>query len=121
MSVSKDNGMSWSFAEDTEILNSGTSVEVIALRDGRWLMVNNDTEKGRNSLLASISDDEGKTWKWNRHIEKAEAGSYHYPSVIQAKDGMIHVTYSHYAPSGQPKAEGIKHAKFSTDWVTDNR
>jgi predicted neuraminidase len=117
MSVSKDNGLSWSFAEDTDILNSGTSLEVIALRDGRWLMVNNDTEKGRHSLLASISDDEGKTWKWNRHIEKADAGSYHYPSVIQTRDGMIHVTYSHYAPSGQPKAEGIKHAKFSVDWV----
>lgn len=117
VSVSKDNGMSWSFAEDIEVPNSGTSLEVIVLRDGRWLMVNNDLEKGRNSLLASLSDDEGKTWKWNRHIEKAEAGSYHYPSVIQTRDGSIHVTYSHFAPPGQEKAEGIKHVKFPVEWV----
>ena len=118
VSTSKDNGMSWSLAEDTEIFNPGSSLEVIGLRDGRWLMVNNDLEKGRNSLLASISDDEGKTWKWNRHIEKADAGSFHYPSVIQSRDGMIHVTYSHFAPPGGEKAEAIKHAKFPVEWVT---
>jgi predicted neuraminidase len=121
VSTSKDNGMSWSLAEDTEVFNPGSSVEVIALRDGRWLMVNNDLENGRNSLLASISDDEGKTWKWNRHIEKAPAGQFHYPSVIQTRDGMIHVTYSHFAPPGGEKAEAIKHAKFSVDWVTEKQ
>ena len=116
IAYSKDNGMSWTDASDTDIPNSGTSVEVIALKDGRWLMVNNDLEKGRHSLLVSISDDEGKTWKWNRHLEKHEAGQYHYPSVIQARDGSIHVTYSFFAPGGT-KSESIKHAKFPVEWV----
>ncbi len=118
MSRSNDNGMTWSGAIDTEIPNSGTSVEVIALEDGRWLMVNNDLEKGRNSLLVSLSDDEGKTWKWNRHLEKHEGGQYHYPSVIQARDGSIHVTYSYYeAPPS--KLQNIKHVKFPVQWVLE--
>jgi predicted neuraminidase len=116
VSYSKDNGMTWTDSADTAVPNSGTSVEVIALRDGRWLMVNNDTEKGRHSLAVSLSDDEGQTWKWTRHLEKHEAGQYHYPSVIQARDGSIHVTYSYFAP-GTPKSEAIKHAKFPVEWV----
>jgi predicted neuraminidase len=118
VSYSKDNGTSWSDAKDSEIPNSGTSLEVIVLKDGRWLMVNNDLEKGRHSLLVSLSDDEGKTWKWNRHLEKHEAGQYHYPSVIQARDGSIHVTYSHFAPP-PGKSECIKHAKFAVEWVVE--
>ena len=31
-------------------------------RNGRWLLVNNDTEKGRHSLAVHVSEDEGRTW-----------------------------------------------------------
>lgn len=124
-SESKDNGVSWTVASDTDIFNSGTSVEVIALASGEWLMVNNDTERGRHSLVAWISDDEGRTWKWKRHIEfdqrEEKAGSFHYPSVIQASDGTIHVTYSYFMnhiPQGQPR-KSIKHAAFNVDWVKE--
>lgn len=124
-SESKDNGISWTVASDTDIPNSGTSVEVIALASGEWLMVNNDTERGRHSLVAWISDDEGRTWKWKRHIEfdqRAEqAGSFHYPSAIQASDGTIHVTYSYFLnhiPQGQPR-KSIKHAAFNVEWVKE--
>jgi predicted neuraminidase len=112
-SESKDNGQTWSAVTDTDILNSGTSVEAIALRDGRWLMVNNDTEKGRNSLAVTLSDDEGRTWKWKRYLEREETGSFHYPSVIQARDGSVHVTYSYFVAEGK----SIKHARFDPEWV----
>lgn len=124
-SESRDDGVSWSAAVDTDILNSGTSVEVIALQSGEWLMVNNDTEQGRYLLTASISDDEGATWKWKRAIETdrrgEKPGSFHYPSVIQAADGTIHVTYSYFLnhiPEGQPR-KSIKHAAFNVDWVKE--
>jgi len=42
----------------------------VRLANGHWLLVRNDTIRGRNSLAVSISDDEGKTWKWTRHLEK---------------------------------------------------
>jgi predicted neuraminidase len=111
-SESKDEGATWSPVRDTQIPNPGSGLEVINLNDGSWLLINNDTEKGRGSLLVSISDDEGKTWRWNRHIERGE-GSYHYPSVIQASDGTLHASYSHFTAEGK----SIKHAHFNIDWV----
>lgn len=118
IAYSKDNGMSWTNAEDTEIPNSGTSVDVIALKDGRWLMVNNDTEKGRNSLAVSLSDDEGRTWKWTRHLEREPTGEFHYPSVMQTRDGWVHVSYSHFSGE-RNKQQSIKHARFNTEWVME--
>lgn len=112
VSTSKDDGVTWTSAADSEIPNPGTSLEVVRLKDGRWVMVYNDLEKGRNSLAVALSDDEGATWKWKRNLDKGE-GQYHYPSVIQAKDGSIHATYSIFEKAGK----SIKHAQFNTEWV----
>jgi predicted neuraminidase len=75
--------------------------------------VYNDTTRGRNSLAVSISDDEGKTWKWTRHLEKHAQGGYHYPSVIQGRDGKIHALYSYFVDGGK----SMKHAAFNEEWV----
>lgn len=117
MSVSKDDGVSWSIATDTDILNPGSSLEVIQLKTGEWLMVYNDTEKDRDSLRAIVSDDEGKTWKWSRHLERDPNGRFHYPSVIQGADGMIHATYSQFMKTPEGERKTIKHAVFNLDWV----
>ena len=117
MSESKDDGESWSEARDSDILNPGTSVEVVRLSNGHWIMVYNDLERGRFSLVAAVSEDEGRTWPARRHLDGrpgAEVPSqYHYPSVIQARDGFIHVTYSYFTPEGK----SIKHARFDEAWV----
>ncbi len=117
ISYSKDDGVAWTPAIDSDIPNPGTSLEVIRLRNGDWIMLFNDVERGRHSLAAAISADEGATWKWKRHLDgnSAQAGAiqYHYPSVIQAKDGSIHVTYSYFVADGK----SIKHVRFSEDWV----
>jgi len=115
MSISKDDGYTWSYAVDTDIPNPSSSVEVIALKNGNWVMVFNDTEDGRHSLAAALSDDEGKTWKWKKHIEhkKDGKGSFSYPSLIQARDGMLHATYS-YRFNGK---RTIQHAEFNEEWI----
>ena len=59
-SLSRDNGETWSAARDTDIPNPGSSLEVIVLRDGRWLIVYNDSTKSRDNLTVAISEDEGK-------------------------------------------------------------
>jgi predicted neuraminidase len=117
VSESKDDGESWTEARDSDILNPGTSVEVIRLKNGHWLMVYNDLERGRYSLVAAISEDEGKTWPARRHLDGRPGtevpSQYHYPSVIQARDGAIHATYSYFTPEGK----SIKHARFDEAWV----
>jgi predicted neuraminidase len=116
---SADQGVTWSQGEDSGVPNPGSSLEVVALRDGSWLMVHNDTEQGRARLSAWLSSDEGLTWPHRRAIEDTPGGSYSYPSVVQAADGRVHVTYSHVdpAPGGGTRREAIKHVVFETAWV----
>ena len=117
ISFSKDDGETWTQARDTEIPNPGSSLEVVRLTNGHWIMVYNDLEQKRYSLVAALSEDEGATWKWKRHLEGSPAApatnEYHYPSVIQAKDGALHVTYSYFVAEGK----AIKHVRFNEDWV----
>ncbi|MFO1021967.1 MAG: sialidase family protein [Planctomycetales bacterium] len=113
--ISKDEGQTWTPAKDTEIPNPGSSVEVMTLKDGRWAMIYNDEETGRHSISMALSEDEGKTWKWKRKLDEAKPreGGFAYPSMIQSKDGRIHVSYT-YSPRG---SESIKHAVFPVDWI----
>jgi predicted neuraminidase len=85
----------------------------VRLRNGHWVLVHNDTSSGRNQLAVSLSTDEGLTWKASRHLEQQPTGSFHYPCVIQAKDGMIHAVYSYFCDEGKT----MKHAAFNEDWI----
>lgn len=127
VSESKDQGVTWSPVADTAIPNPGSGSEVIVLKNGLWALVNNDLEKGRYHLVLSLSDDEGRTWKWKRSLELDETnkppGQFHYPSIIQAKDGTIHVTYTNslnHVKKGEPR-EAIKHAHFDLEWAQSAR
>ena len=132
VSESKDRGVTWSPVVDSDRVDTGAGVEVIALKSGRWLFINNDLEDGRHRLAVTLSDDEGKTWKWKRYLErdteadvKAGAGSYHYPSIIQSQDGTLHASYSFHQRKSETKLdaagksanESIKHAQFNEAWV----
>jgi predicted neuraminidase len=128
-SESRDRGETWSEVSDSALPNPGSGAEIIGLRNGHWVLIYNDTERDRHNLAVSISDDEGKSWKWTRHLELdppgADAGRYHYPTIIQARDGSLHASYSyHISPNkarkdagGRPMHKTIKHAHFNEAWV----
>lgn len=131
-SESRDRGQTWSAVRDTDIPNPGAGTDILVLRDGRWLFVGNDTEEGRHQLVVLVSEDEGRTWPRRRYLERDEpgrqAGRYHYPSVIQARDGTVHVTYSHHLSVerdlpldawGKPAHGSIKHVEFHPDWLRE--
>jgi predicted neuraminidase len=71
------------------------------LRDGRALLIYNPLTKGRHKLHAAISDD-GERWRDVLVLED-QAGEYSYPAVIQAGDGLVHITYTW-------RRERIRHA-----------
>ena len=132
LSESRDRGQTWSTVVDSDLPNPGTSVDVVVLRSGAWALVYNDLERGRHSLAVALSTDEGRTWPVRRHLERDPAdatgdalGQYHYPSIIQARNGTIHVAYSVFLPpAGSRKDEqgrllrkSIKHAAFDEAWI----
>ena len=127
-SESRDRGRTWSPVRDTDIPNPGSGAEVLGLKNGHWVLIYNDTERGRNSLAVSISDDEGTSWKWTRHLEREtgpDAGTFAYPSIIQARDGSLHTSYTFTLKGknvkkdvqGRPMRECIKHAHFNEEWI----
>jgi predicted neuraminidase len=129
MSESRDAGKTWSPVVDSTIPNPGSGAEITSLINGHWALIYNDTERGRNSLAIAISTDEGQSWKWKRHLEfdppGPEAGAFHYPSIIQARDGSLHASYSYHLnkkyvsmdAEGKPARKSIKHAHFNEEWV----
>ncbi len=119
MSTSQDQGNSWSLVTDSEIPNPGSAADVVELTDGTWLMIHNDTEDERYSLAITISEDEGESWTTVGHLEQSEpnTGRYHYPAVIEGKDGTIHVSYSYHIRSDQgEEKKNIRHAWFTRFW-----
>jgi predicted neuraminidase len=111
-SDSKDGGMTWSPLTVTDRPHPDAGIEATTLRNGHLALIYNDTEKERDKLAISISTDNGTTWQWTRHIENTPNGRFDYPSIVQSKDGSIHVTYSY-------NTKTIKHAHFDEAWVQE--
>jgi predicted neuraminidase len=112
---SKDDGLTWGPVGVTDLPNPGSGLDGVRLANGNWVLVYNDTTRGRQSLAVSLSADEGRTWPWTRHLERHDSGSYHYPAVIQGSDGAIHVVYSYFVPMGK----SMKHAAFGEAWIRE--
>jgi predicted neuraminidase len=115
-SESHDDGLTWSEATDGPLPNPGGGVDVVRLANSHWVMIYNDSERGRVNMAAALSEDEGRTWSHKRYLdpESAEKGSYAYPCVIQGKDGTIHSVYTYNM--GQ-QGECMKHAAFNEEWI----
>ena len=117
---SHDKGLTWSIAKDDILPNPGAGFDIATLSTGEWVLVFNDTEKGRHNLSVAISDDEGKTWKWKKSIENdirpKNATSSHYPAVIAGADGRIHITYSYHRNDIKP-GKSVKYVSFPPSWV----
>jgi len=110
---SQDDGDTWGPVGMIDLPNPGSGLDAVRLENGHWLLVYNDTVTGRNQLAVSVSTDEGRTWPHTRHLENQATGSYHYPAVIQSKNGRIHVVYSYFVEGGK----SMKHAEFDEAWV----
>lgn len=121
MSISRDKGMTWSNVVDSNIPNPGSGSDVVTLQNGNWVIAYNDTESGRNSLAISMSEDEGKTWTYTRHIildNGVQQITGAYPSIIAGTNGQqIHVIFSFTKTDSGKKKESIRHITIDEYWI----
>jgi predicted neuraminidase len=89
---SNDGGRTWTPMTLTALPNPSAGTDAVTLADGRHLIVYNHTSKGRSPLNIAVTRD-GKLWEAALVLEN-EPGEYSYPAVIQAADGLVHVTYT---------------------------
>jgi predicted neuraminidase len=100
-SFSRDGGLTWSPLERTDMPNNNSGIESLSLSDGRHLLVYNHMGGGRrqegwgfrNRIHLAMSED-GRSWQAVAELESAETGEFSYPSMIQASDGLVHITYT---------------------------
>jgi predicted neuraminidase len=99
---SRDNGRTWNPLEATKVPNPNSGTDAVTLNDGRQLLVYNHsappperpTKGVRYPLDVAVSRD-GLEWK---HVvvldDEPKNAGYAYPAVIQASDGLVHITYT---------------------------
>jgi predicted neuraminidase len=99
---SQDNGKTWGPMTLTSLPNPNAGTDAVTLRDGRHLLVYNHTPRGRSPLNVAVSAD-GQNWQAALVLEDEPGREFSYPAVIQATDGLVHLTYTW-------KRQRIKHA-----------
>jgi predicted neuraminidase len=99
---SRDGGRTWDALEALHLPNPNSGTDAVTLADGRQLLVYNHsaapperpTKGPRYPLDVAISSD-GITWQRVLTLETEPCKSgYAYPAVIQAPDGLVHITYT---------------------------
>ncbi len=89
---SSDAGESWGPMRLLDVQNPNSGTDALRLKDGRYLLVYNDTIMSRSPLNVAISDD---AEHWTRALDlETQPGEYSYPAVIQTRDGKVHITYT---------------------------
>jgi len=111
LSISKDGGKTWSDTEKTSLKNPQSGIDAVKLANGNFVLVYNKSENSRSVLNLILSEDEGKTWGFEKILEQEKGEEFSYPAIIQDKEGFIHITYTY-------KRECIKHIKISEEWIT---
>ena len=89
---SKDGGLHWSAVRTLDLPNPNSGIDAVAMRDGRVVIIFNNTTKGRTPLNLAISAD-GEHFRVFQTLE-SDPGEFSYPSMIQASNGDLHATYT---------------------------
>ena len=89
---SEDNGRTWGEMSLIDLPNPNSGTDAVTLKDGRQVLVFNDTPKGRTPLTVAVKSPGGE---WKRVVTlEDQPGEYSYPAVIQSVEGELHITYT---------------------------
>ncbi len=113
--TSTDHGATWSQLERTQLPNPNSGIESVTLADGRHLLVYNhlasgNTGWGRRGLLNLAISQDGRQWKQVGILEQEKGAEFSYPAAIQARDGKVHIIYTH-------KRKNIKHVTIDPSQI----
>ncbi len=110
-SFSSDKGMTWSTPQPSAIQNVSARFFIRRLASGKLLLVKNGPIDlrlpRRSSMMAFLSNDDGRTW--GRGLLIDDRAEVSYPDGFQAPNGDIHILYDWNRHSD---AE-ILHVKFT--------
>jgi predicted neuraminidase len=111
--TSSDSGASWTAAMPIDLPNKGTGVDQVRLANGHVVVIFNNSVTQRFPLAAALSTDGGATFGAIRHLNEvcdfAEC-QYSYPSIIQAEDESIWVSYTYNRTT-------IGYVRFNELWL----
>jgi len=91
-SDSFDDGLTWNTVKATELPNPNSGIDAVRLRDGRLILIYNNTTSGRTPLTLALSSN-GDHWQ-NFYTLENQPGEYSYPALIQARNGDLLMTYT---------------------------
>jgi alpha-L-rhamnosidase len=91
-SWSTNNGYNWSPIAATALPNPNSGIDAVQLKDGRSMLIYNNSPKNRYPINIAVSPD-GHSWKMALVVE-ATHGELSYPAIIQTDDGLVHITYT---------------------------
>ncbi len=89
---SEDSGVTWTQARYLDMPNNNSGIDAVRLRDGRIVMIYNDTTIGRTPLNLAVSRD-GEHFRMFAVLEDT-VGQYSYPAIVEAADGGLDMTYT---------------------------
>jgi predicted neuraminidase len=89
---SLDNGLTWSPTHFLDLPNNNSGLDAVALKDGRIVLIFNDTPRGRSPLNLALSRD-GEHFRVFATLEQG-SGEYSYPAIIQSPNGDLDMTYT---------------------------
>ena len=90
---SLDSGVTWSAARPLTLPNPNAGIDLVRLRDGRLILIYNNTSSGRSPINLAVSGD-GEHFKDFAALE-TDPGEFSYPAIVQGSDGNLHMTYTY--------------------------
>ncbi|HXD85910.1 MAG TPA: sialidase family protein [Urbifossiella sp.] len=90
---SKDGGLTFTQAVETELANPSAGIDAVKLRSGDVYLIYNPSPLARSPISLARSTDDGKSWKKVADLE-TERGEFSYPAMIEAAAGTLEIVYT---------------------------